>query len=154
MPGFDAIKGGVCVAVPASVAACTVTCPSTEIGVAARHAYSDDAFMAGPASLHDRWIENPRLDEFLRTKIQSAGLASMSRRYDLQCTARPASEGCSDCSLCTASFAGKAILMTGIFAPYSYCGDYGQVSVRAEIGPSDTVKSMTYWAVPPRVKRE
>jgi hypothetical protein len=154
MPGFNAIKGGVYIAVLTSVAACTVTCPSTEIGVAARHAYSDDAFTAGPKSLHDRWIENPRLDEFLRSKLRPDGLASMSRRYGLECTARPASEGCSGCSLCTASFAGEAILMTGIFAPHLSCGDYGQVSVRAEIGPGDTVKSKTYWAVPPRAKGE
>lgn len=152
MSGFDVIRGGVCIAVLASVAACTVTCPSTEIGRAAR--YSDDGFTTGPSSRLDRWIANPRLDDFLRQKIQSEGLTSLSKRYGLQCIAHPAPEGCSTCSLCTASFPGEVIHMTGIFAPYLYCGDYGQVSVRAEIGPGDAVKSMTYWAVPPRVKQE
>lgn len=154
MSGFDAIKSGVCVTVLASVAACTVTCPSTEIGAAARYSYSDDAFTAGPPSRLDRWIANPRLDDFLRQKIQSEGLASLSKRYGLQCIAHPAPEGCSTCSLCTTSFSGEVILMTGVFAPYLYCGDYGQVSIRAEIGPGDTIKSMTYWAVPPRMKKE
>jgi hypothetical protein len=153
MSGFDAIKSGVCVAVLASVAACTVNCPSTEIGMAAR--YSDDGFSAGPPSRLNQWIASPRLDDFLRRKIQSEGLASLSKRYGLQCIAHPAPEGCSTCSLCTTSFSGEVISMSGVFfVPRLYCADYGQVSIRAEIGPGDAVKSMTYWAVPAAVRKE
>lgn len=153
MPNLlGAIRMGACCAVLAMVTACTVTCPSTEIGKAAR--YTEEGFLPASSSRMDRWVENPRLDDFLHRKIQSDGLASTAKRYGLQCEAAPVSDNCPTCSVCTTSFKGEAVRMGGLFAPHLSCGDHGQVSVRAEIGPGSTVKSMTYWANPPKVRTE
>jgi hypothetical protein len=130
------------IAAAAMLAACTVTCPESDIGKAISH--SDDAFMFGPHEHQNRWIENPRLSLFLRQRIQSGGVTKLARTYGLQCVAHPTPEGCTDCYVCTGTVVAEVTDIGGTFGG-AFCGSDGTVAIRAEVGPGATTTSMTYW---------
>ena len=130
------------------VAACTVTCPETDIGKAI--AYSNQVAVFGTPEQRNRWIENARLSRFLQERIQSGGVAKLARKYGLQCVARPTPESCTDCYICTGTVVAEVPDLGGTFGG-GICGSDGTVAIRAEIGPGATTTAMTYWT--PRERR-
>ena len=97
---------------------------------------------------NDQWVRNPGVEAFLRDTLRAEGFASLTGKYGMQCVPRAEPAGCSDCHVCSANFPGTAITMKPalpfLFAPYMTCIDYGEMSVRAEIGPGQTVNATTY----------
>jgi hypothetical protein len=137
------------VAAASMLAACTVTCPETDIGKAAAF-YSDDISVFGTPAQQDRWIENPRLNLFLQQRIQSSGLSALSRKYGLPCIARSTPENCTDCHVCTGTIVAEVTDLGGTLGG-AFCGSDGTVAIRAEIGPGATMTTTTYWT--PRRRR-
>jgi hypothetical protein len=131
------------------LAACTVTCPETDIGQAALY-NTHEIFAFGTSEQQNRWIENTRLSLFLQQRIQSSGIAKLARKYDLQCLARPTPESCTDCYVCTGTTVAQVTNLRGPFEG-AFCDSDGTVAIRAEIGPGAKTTSMTYWT--PRERR-
>ena len=125
------------------LAACTVTCPETDIGKAAAYD-SDNMFEFGAPAQRNRWIENPRLNLFLEQRIRSRGLSALSRKYGLQCFARSTPERCTDCHVCTGTIVAEVTDLGGTFGG-AVCGSDGTVAIRAEIGPGAAMTTMTSW---------
>jgi hypothetical protein len=142
------LQAAASIAAASMLAACTVTCPESDIGKAAF--YSNDAFIFGAPEQQNRWIENARLSLFLRQRIQSDGVVTLIRKYGLQCVARPTPEGCRDCYVCTGTIVAEVTDIGGTFGG-AFCGSDGTVAIRAEVGPGTTTTSMTYWT--PRERR-
>jgi hypothetical protein len=138
------------VAAASTLAACTVTCPETDIGKAAAYYSSDNVFEFGTPAQQERWIENPRLNLFLQQRIQSSGLSALSRKYGLQCMARSTPQNCTDCHVCTGTIVAEVTDLGGTFGG-GICGSDGTVAIHAEIGPGAKMTTTTYWT--PRRRR-
>ena len=145
---INRLKVATMVAAVSMLAACSGTCPTTDLGWAAR--YSADALGIGAREQENRWLPNPRLDSSLRRSIRSDGLVILSKRRGFQCIARSAAENCTDCYVCTGSVVAEVLL---IAEPFGYCGSDGTIAIRAEVGPGDAVTNLTYWTPAERPQR-
>jgi hypothetical protein len=141
-------KAAVSMAAASMLAACTATCPETDIGKAVSYNHTISVF--GTREQQDRWIENARLSLFLQERVQSSGIGKLVSKYGLQCVARPTPESCTDCYICTGTVVAEVPDIGGTFGG-GFCGSDGTVAIRAEIGPGATTTSMTYWT--PRERR-
>jgi hypothetical protein len=143
-------KAAASIAAASMLAACTVTCPETDIGNAV--SYTNQTAVFGTPAQRNRWIENARLSRFLQERIQSGGIVKLAGKYGLQCVARPAPESCADCYICTGTVVAEVPDLGGTFGG-GICGSDGTVAIRAEIGPGTATTSMTYWTPRERRKR-
>ena len=136
----------------ALLCACNQRCPTTEITTAVQYPGGSGFFGSSYDQIR-QWIENPRLDRFLKKAIASDGIGSLSSKHGLQCVARSTPDGCADCYVCTGTVAAEEIDLTySLFA--TGCTANGKVAIRAEIGPGDAARSMTYWEPRPSTRHE
>jgi hypothetical protein len=137
---LDISIASVVLAIALGLSACSLVCPPPGLEEAAYPSIKpNDGFF-----IFDVWRKNPGAEAFLRDRLQTEGLASLTTKHGMQCVPQ-ASADCADCSVCSSTFPGKTLGASGIaFA----CVDYGQMFVRAEIGPGTRVIAMTYWRTP------
>lgn len=146
--GTGLCRAAVSMAAASMLAACTATCPESDIGKAV--SYNNEIAVFGTRAQRNRWIENARLSLFLQERIQSGGIGKLVGKYGLQCVARPTPESCTDCYICTGTVVAEVPDIGGTFGG-GFCGSDGTVAIRAVIGPGATTTSMTYWT--PRERR-
>jgi len=98
----------------------------------------------------DSWTENPGLELFLREIMASDGISSIAK-YGMQCTPRSTESGCKDCFTCTKSFQHYRL---GVATLYYTCQDFGEIFMRAEVGPGPKVSAISYWKTTPLARKE
>ncbi len=142
-----------------TLAACEVTCADGRDLRAADKNALEGAALYPNSNLNalplDVWTENPRLERFIRESVKNDGTSSLAR-YGMQCTPSSQATGCSDCFTCTKTFRDFRFGMASGLPIYieSYkCVDYGDILMRAEIGPSSRVIAMTYWKTTPEGRK-
>jgi len=142
LPLDNVIRIGVLLSALAALVACTEACPTTRIG---RAAIDVDSILTGGSSDQlDRWAPSLRVDALLRETIRDGGVAALGKVHGLQCVPRLAPDDCPDCYVCNATFPAESYAPAGYFAAL-VCRADGTMSVRAEVGPANAVRSMTYW---------
>ncbi len=134
----------------------SIECPPEGLQTAA-HYPNNVNIRAGLMSARDRWVRNPGAEAFLRTALRSERATTLADKHGMQCTAQP-SAGCTDCYVCDTAFPFSAISMSNaipfMFAPRLSCTADGEVFLRAEIGPGDSVTAMTFWQTPKKDEKK
>ena len=140
---------------PLGLAACGAMCPAPdELENAARFpAYSEGRF---GSSLRVRlpfatWVNNEKLDTFLRKAVDEGGAESLVAKYGFQCSARPAAAPCADCYTCRRTVPQVA---TELFGLTTVCVGEGDMFLHVDIGPGSTVRAMSYLQAGPEVRRK
>lgn len=140
---------------PLGLAACGAMCPAPdELENATRFpAYSDGQ---RGSSLHVRlpfatWVNNERLDAFLRKAVEVGGAESLVAKYGFQCSAQPAATPCADCYTCQRTVPQVATELRGMT---TVCVGEGDMLLHVDIGPGSTVRAMSYWQASPEVRRK
>jgi hypothetical protein len=137
------------------LSACSLECDSTrnELELAATLPHTK-ARIPPP---HDTWIENRRLEEFIRDASKTGGISSVAAKYGMQCVPSKRDTACSDCLSCDKTVKEWVLVTTPPPIPISIemwkCVDWGEVLVRVDAGPGSSIKAMTYWKTTPQARK-
>lgn len=112
-------------------------CPeASDLEEAARYYVRSEGGYSKPLNT---WVDNPKLEAFLRDALRRGGIQGLRVDHGLECTQHLS---CADCWTCarTLPISEHEWVLSG-----PVCRRAGELLIHADIGPGPSVRAMTYW---------